>query len=174
MEHAGTRKILVISDSHGRNENLRYAVGQELPFDMLIHCGDAGGDLVQILGGSPPYEVRQVRGNTDVLRAPMTLLFSLCGRTILVCHGNTCGVKFSLDPLERMAREQGADIVCFGHTHIPVIEERSGLLLLNPGSISMPHQSDGRKTYAVLQLEEGKKPEAVIRSIPDQIPARWR
>lgn len=36
-------KILVVSDSHGRDENLEQAVMQETPFDMLIHCGDVEG-----------------------------------------------------------------------------------------------------------------------------------
>ena len=32
------------------------------------------------------------------------------------------------------ARFPGARVVCFGHTHLPVCEDRDGLLLLNPGS----------------------------------------
>ena len=36
-------KILVVSDTHGRDENFEQAVMQEAPFDMLIHCGDVEG-----------------------------------------------------------------------------------------------------------------------------------
>ena len=36
-------KILVVSDTHGRDENFEQAVMQETPFDMLIHCGDVEG-----------------------------------------------------------------------------------------------------------------------------------
>ena len=33
-------KVLIVSDTHGHDENLERAVMQETPFDMLIHCGD--------------------------------------------------------------------------------------------------------------------------------------
>ena len=38
-------KVLVVSDSHGRHDLLRKAIGQEAPIDMLIHAGDVEGDL---------------------------------------------------------------------------------------------------------------------------------
>ena len=43
-------KVLVVSDSHGRHDLLRKAIGQEAPIDMLIHAGDVEGDLDKILG----------------------------------------------------------------------------------------------------------------------------
>ena len=43
-------KVLVVSDSHGRHDLLRKAIGQEAPIDMLIHAGDIEGDLERILG----------------------------------------------------------------------------------------------------------------------------
>ena len=36
-------KILVVSDTHGRDSGLERAVELERPFDMLIHCGDVEG-----------------------------------------------------------------------------------------------------------------------------------
>ena len=33
-------KVLIVSDTHGRDENLEIAVNREAPFDMLVHCGD--------------------------------------------------------------------------------------------------------------------------------------
>ena len=36
-------KILVVSDTHGRDEKLERVVEQEQPFDYLIHCGDVEG-----------------------------------------------------------------------------------------------------------------------------------
>ena len=36
-------KILIVSDTHGRDENLEKAVYREEPFDYLIHCGDVEG-----------------------------------------------------------------------------------------------------------------------------------
>lgn len=36
-------KILIVSDTHGRDEKLEAAVAVEQPFDYLIHCGDVEG-----------------------------------------------------------------------------------------------------------------------------------
>ena len=36
-------KVLIVSDTHGRDENLERAVMMETPFDMLVHCGDVEG-----------------------------------------------------------------------------------------------------------------------------------
>ena len=36
-------KVLIVSDTHGRDENLELAVNREAPFDMLVHCGDVEG-----------------------------------------------------------------------------------------------------------------------------------
>ena len=36
-------KVLIVSDTHGRDENLEIAVNREAPFDMLVHCGDVEG-----------------------------------------------------------------------------------------------------------------------------------
>ena len=36
-------KVLIVSDTHGKDENLEAAVYKEAPFDLLIHCGDVEG-----------------------------------------------------------------------------------------------------------------------------------
>ncbi|MGN1022205.1 MAG: metallophosphoesterase [Lachnospiraceae bacterium] len=164
-------RILVISDSHGGNGNLRYAIGQALPVDLLLHLGDVEGDLAGILGKTPPYLVRCVRGNMDTGRYPQLLLLCVCGHRIFAAHGDRYGVSTSPERISLAAREQGADVVCFGHTHVPVCETGNGILLLNPGSISRPRL--GKKSYAVLTLQEGEPPAAELFTIPDRIPARW-
>ena len=58
-------KVLVVSDSHGRHDLLRKAIGQEAPIDMLIHAGDVEGDLDKILGPKREYIVHAVAGNMD-------------------------------------------------------------------------------------------------------------
>lgn len=58
-------KVLVISDSHGRHDLIRKAIGREAPIDMLIHAGDVEGDLERILGPKREYSIRAVAGNMD-------------------------------------------------------------------------------------------------------------
>lgn len=36
-------KVLIVSDTHGRDSKLEEAVLREAPFDYLIHCGDVEG-----------------------------------------------------------------------------------------------------------------------------------
>ena len=63
------------------------------------------------------------------------------------------------------ARQFEADIVCFGHSHIPETEFSHGRLLLNPGSIAEPRQNGRKHTYAILTVEKNKIPRADIHVI---------
>ena len=47
----------------------------------------------------------------------------------------------------------------FGHTHVAMMEEKDGLLILNPGSVSRPR--NGKASFAVLETD-GEKLKAVI------------
>ncbi|MEG0145820.1 MAG: metallophosphoesterase family protein, partial [Clostridia bacterium] len=62
-------------------------------------------------------------------------------------HGNTYRVKQGLLMLAYGAREVGADIVLYGHTHIPSVDRDGPLLLINPGALM-----DGR--YAILTFSD--------------------
>ncbi|MDE6675032.1 MAG: metallophosphoesterase family protein, partial [Acetatifactor sp.] len=54
-------------------------------------------------------------------------------------------------------RERGVDIVMFGHTNRPYLDEEEDLITLNPGSLSYPRQDGRRPSYIVMELdEEGK------------------
>ena len=59
------------------------------------------------------------------------------------------------------ARFPGARVVCFGHTHLPVCEDRDGLLLLNPGSPTERRRAPWH-SYAELTIGPGDALEARI------------
>ena len=42
----------------------------------------------------------------------------------------------------------------FGHTHCPLVEYREGIMLVNPGSISLPRQQSRKPTYIRMSVEE--------------------
>ena len=42
----------------------------------------------------------------------------------------------------------------FGHTHKPYMEEDNELLVLNPGSLSLPRQEGHRPTYIVMEIAD--------------------
>ena len=81
-----------------------------------------------------------VRGNCDtevdqmVLEFPILAdcaLLSLDGFRIYATHGHV----FHPDRLPPLMK---GDILLYGHTHIPALEDRSGILCINPGSVSIP------------------------------------
>lgn len=78
-------RILVISDSHGRNDDVAGVIEQVGPIDMLIHCGDVerGDDYIRSLVDCP---VHMVSGNNDYnLDLPAQDIFNIGDYKVLVC-----------------------------------------------------------------------------------------
>ena len=148
-------KILIVSDTHGRDENLEKAVYREEPFDYLIHCGDVEGReiFIEALVDCPCCIVS---GNNDCFS-------DLPRKKILVTHGHTYGVSGGTDGIVEAARARGCEAVLFGHTHYPEIEMKEGILVINPGSLTFPRQRGRKFSYAVMEAEEGKDLQAEIR-----------
>ena len=148
-------KVLVVSDSHGYNDLLRRAIGQEAPIDMLIHAGDIEDNLERILGPKREYTIHAVYGNMDWGNdLNGTDLFDMGGHKVFLTHGHHYGVHFTMANLREAAEKNGADVAIFGHTHMPFMEEQNDILLLNPGSIAKPRQAGLKKTYAVININD--------------------
>ena len=140
-------KVLIVSDTHGQDENLEETVLREAPFDYLIHCGDVEGReiFIEALAECP---CTIVAGNNDFFTdLPYDEEVTLEGHKILVTH----------------AQAKGCKIAMYGHTHMPLIENEDGILVINPGSLTYPRQRGRRPSYAVMQIEEGKDPQVEIR-----------
>ena len=142
-------KALVISDSHGNFTSALTAHDQAGPVDALIHLGDGCGDA-ELLRSALDIPVISVAGNCDFgTDVPRELLWECEGKKILLVHGDIYRVKSGLALLEQRARELQVDAVLFGHTHVAMQEERSGLLMLNPGTLI----KGGRfQSYAILTI----------------------
>ena len=87
-------KVLVVSDTHGRDESLEMAVALEQPFDYLIHCGDVEGRefFIEALAECP---CTIVAGNNDFFSdLPREDEILLEGHKIMVTHGHNYGVSF--------------------------------------------------------------------------------
>lgn len=156
-------KILVVSDTHGRDGNLERAVLREQPFDMLIHCGDVEGRefFIEALAECP---CTIISGNNDFFSdLPREDELSIAEHRILISHGHYYGVSMDFSRIVDEAQSRNCDCVCFGHIHRPVLEEIDGVLVLNPGSLSFPRQRNRKPSYAVLNIEEGKMPLAEIK-----------
>ncbi len=147
-------RILVISDSHGRNDDVAGVIDQVGPIDMMIHCGDItrGDQYICTLAACPVY---MVSGNNDQeLDLPRERMIDLEGHRIWVVHGHLHRVHRGVDFLREAAREKGADIVMFGHTHRPYIEIDEEMTILNPGSTSYPRQENHIPTFLIMEIDE--------------------
>ena len=157
-----SQKILIVSDSHGNDRYLRKAIenmGEYL--DMMIHLGDSetSPDQISRLVSCP---VEMIRGNSDGLsKLPMTKLIDIGKHRALLTHGHQYGGRFGIPMMKETARENGADIVMFGHIHEPVLEQEDDITVLNPGSISRPRQEGHRPTYMVMTIEDDGRTEYV-------------
>ena len=149
-------KVLIVSDTHGHDENLERAVMQETPFDMLIHCGDVEGRefFIEALVECPCCIVS---GNNDFFSdLPREDVSEIDGNRVLVTHGHYYGVSMDISGVAEEAKARNCDAVFFGHTHKPVIEQIEGVLTVNPGSLSYPRQHGRKPSYAVLETSDGK------------------
>ena len=148
-------KVLIVSDTHGREQNLAEALEQTGPIDQLIHLGDVegGAEHIRELAGDAPAAI--IAGNNDFFcDLPNERIFTLGGHRIFMTHGHGYFVHSGTLYLKREARKKGADIVMFGHTHKPYMEEDNELLVLNPGSLSLPRQEGHRPTYIVMEIAD--------------------
>ena len=151
-------RILIMSDSHGRNENVELAIAQVREeigeFQMFIHLGDVGDAReLESLAGVPCYIVR---GNTDYDAKLLNAnVIEAGGHRIFATHGHLYQVDMRLDLLRFAALENDCDIAMYGHTHVPYLEEDpDDVTILNPGSISKPRQADHRYTYMVMEIDD--------------------
>ena len=132
-------KALVLSDSHGATRTLQALMERlerEGKPDALLYCGDGLSDIMPYRAWCPAFYA--VRGNCDFTAPPDVageLTARIGGVEVLLAHGNGYHVKRSLETLNWRARELDARVVCFGHTHQPVVEWHHGVLMLNPGAL---------------------------------------
>ena len=143
--------ILITSDIHGSREGVKLlesAIRKYKP-EMIISAGDQCPDEENAAFYS---SLKAVRGNCDrfyeygnIPFPPLSLTLKAYGRSITVTHGDRLYYDdFSL---------ASGDIFISGHTHVPVLEEKDGIYICNPGSPSRPRSSEGPS--AALLTESG-------------------
>lgn len=122
----------IISDTHGLIRPQLFELLKGV--DRILHGGDLGPvELLAELEAMAPVTV--VPGNTDGselrARVPEVQRLELAGMEAVITHGHQLG---SPSPDNLGPAFPGADLIVFGHTHIPLLEERGGRWFVNPGS----------------------------------------
>jgi putative phosphoesterase len=127
--------------------------------EAIIHAGDVGeAAILETLKTLAP--VTAVRGNVD----RGDLARDLPATALLECGGVQIYVLHNLADLDLNPRTAGIGVVVTGHTHEPLIQERDGVLYLNPGSAG-PRRFSHPVTVAEL-LVERRVPQARIVALP--------
>ena len=88
---------------------------------------------------------------------PLDRIVSIDGFRIYMTHGHRMNIddtEGSLHTLCGAAKRNKVNIVAFGHTHIPLIEIRDDVLLLNPGSLAI-NAMGKPPSYMALELHTG-------------------
>lgn len=163
-------RVVVTSDTHlprfGRAlpqplvQGLRRA-------DLILHCGDLTqpfvldlleehAPMIAIAGNNDGPELHERLGTARVVEV---------GRArIGVTHGHLGPGRTTRERALRTfaGADPPLDAICFGHSHIPLVERREGLWLLNPGS-----PTDRRRqptfSYLVLDVEPGEIRPRLVR-----------
>lgn len=158
-------KVLIVSDTHRKNDNFLKVLEQVSPIDMVVHCGDAeGSEYLFEKAADCPLEI--VAGNNDFFSGLSTEKEFYIGKyRVWLTHGHNYYVSMGTEMLKQEAASRGVDIVFFGHTHRPVVEYGTGVIAVNPGSISYPRQ-DGRKpSYVLMDIDREGEVHFTIRYV---------
>lgn len=158
-------KILIVSDSHGRNNLIEKVIKKVEPIDLFIHLGDleTNADFLEAL---IPCKVEMVSGNNDYFTSlPREKIITVGNYKILLTHGHQYGVNYGNDRLKEIALMQGTNIVMYGHTHIPHVDTTGSVWAINPGSISQPRQPGLNPTFILMDIDRNGVAHFTINSV---------
>ena len=149
-------KILIVSDTHRKDDNLKKVIEELKPLDMFIHLGDSEGSEVYIPEWlNQECEIQMVRGNNDFFsELPKEDEFCIGNYHVLITHGHYYYISMGTEMLKEDARARGFNLVMFGHTHRPYLEQDQDITILNPGSLSYPRQEGRKPSYILMDIDK--------------------
>lgn len=156
-------KIGFLSDTHGDYDQTMKALDLLKDCDKVYHLGDVlyHGPRNDLPKGYNPKKLAEVlkgldyisyiKGNCDSDVDQMVIgkdlqqkkrIEEIEAARFLMVHG----YEETEEERIKEAKELGAKVIVTGHTHVKVLEEKEGIILLNPGSPSIP--KDGSASVA--------------------------
>jgi putative phosphoesterase len=156
-------KLGFISDTHGGYENVIQALELLKDCDQICHLGDVlyhgprndipktynPKKLAELLMGRK--DIVYVRGNCDADVDETVTEQDISSKSRVITFDNyrfylVHGYEETEEERIRKAKELGCQVVISGHTHVKVLKEQDGIIVLNPGSTTIP--KDGIKSFA--------------------------
>ena len=130
--------------------------------ELILHAGDlTSPKVIDELEDIAP--VMAVQGNMDRasgINLPKAKTIEVEGLKIGVIHGEVYP-RADSDQLVYLAKELDVDILVSGHSHQPKIEQKDGILLLNPGSPVVPRLAD--RTVMLLEINNKEVDVEIIK-----------
>ena len=161
-------KLGFISDTHGGYEDTLEALDGLKDAKQICHIGDVlyhgprndlpenydPAKLADLL--KEREDILYVRGNCDADVDEMVLDHDLSTKSRVVTFDEykfyvVHGYEETEDERIAEAKRLGCDVVVSGHTHVKVLEKKDGIVVLNPGSTTIP--KDGSRSYAYYEDE---------------------
>lgn len=146
-------RIIVISDTHRHMDYALRVLDNLSEYDMIIHLGDYSADAARLERLYKNVTVVSVCGNNDFPSpsSPAEREIEIDGVKLFLTHGHKYGVKFGYERIYLRALELGAQVVLFGHTHVPICEKEDEVLMLNPGGYNSNSRGVG-----IIEIDGGK------------------
>jgi len=160
-------RIGLISDTHipdhaaelpGQLKDVFCGVG------LILHAGDIYAvSVLDELESIAPVLAAEGDDDAEVLgdrRVKMRQIITVEGVTIWLEH--IIPFSWRLIPKENPDLKR-PDVIVFGHTHEATIENKEGILLVNPGSPTFPHYQLKLGTVALLTVNSGKAEAHIVQ-----------
>ena len=153
------RRLAIVSDTHlprGSRAIPDACVERMRGADAILHAGDLMEPeiLAELKALGPP--VLAVAGNVDApelqIELPASRLLDVDGVKIAMLH-NAGPAEGRLERMRR--RFPDAAAVIFGHLHLPLLEQREGFAIFNPGSPT-ERRTAPRHTMGMATVEDGR------------------
>jgi uncharacterized protein len=152
-------KIAIISDIHDNIINLEKCLEwcRDEKIEKIICCGDVtNAETVNFLSKNFQGEIYMIRGNMEIYKDEEIIdiknikyldrfnIINLDGKNIGLCHE-----PFFIDQVSKLG---DCEIIFYGHTHKPWINERGKMKIVNPGTLGGVFQ---KATFAYWETGEG-------------------
>lgn len=152
----------ILSDTHDQIANLRAAIDycNQVGVDVAAHCGDLISPFMLKQLSCFKGDVHLIYGNNI---GDQRLIADRCGKDFPnITHHGILG-KFSIDhyrvamvhypdQAHELASQSIYDIVCCGHSHVPMIKQFEHTLLINPGPLLGENDEAG---FVIVDFEAG-------------------
>lgn len=136
-------KIAIFSDLHDNLPNLKTFLSwcSDNAIEALICCGDLTneetlnelassfmGPIYLVRGNADIYDEDGLLGHSNIVDGGRKAIFDIAGKRIGVCHE-----PYLIKEVFALGKP---DIIFYGHTHKPWLEDEDSALLINPGALS--------------------------------------